>query len=148
MKPYHALFVALIAAVSIAQAQTPPRPISVAPTLVAPKAAMAQPDYQSLYQREVEKNKELKGQLNSLTDRINQMTHPGGSLVHAYCETPTMSRNTAGASNDCAKNGFGCEPVSGLCRTSVRSTDECAPGYIYCATNGACVADANGCPSG
>ncbi|AXK72618.1 hypothetical protein DWG18_10255 [Lysobacter sp. TY2-98] len=131
----------------LASAQTPLRATVATPAMPS-KAAQVQPDYQALYQREVEKNRDLKGQVASLTDRISQMTHPGGSAVQAYCETPTMSRNTAGASNDCAKNGFGCEPVSGLCRTSARSSDECAATYIYCATTGGCVRDANACPSG
>lgn len=138
------LLVVALLTVSTASAQNPPRVMSAA--AAAPKVAQPQLDYSALYQREVEKNKELRGQVATLTDRINQMTHPGGSLVRAYCETPTVSRNTAGASNDCAKNGFGCEPVSGLCRTSVRSSDECAPGYVYCSTTGGCVQDANACP--
>lgn len=138
---------ALSAVASLAAGQTMQR-VSVPVAAPVKAAAAASLDYPSLYQREVEKNRELKAQVATLSQRIQEMTHPGGSLVRAYCETPTLSRNTAGASNDCAKNGFGCEPVSGLCRTSVRSSDECAPGYIYCATNGACVRDANGCPSG
>lgn len=143
MKFARILFLGLIAA-SIAHAQTPPR-VSVPAAVVPSKAGQLQLDYQSLYQREVDRNKELKGQVATLTERLNQMTRPGGSLVQAYCESPTVSRNTAGASNDCAKNGFGCEPVSGLCRTSARSSDECAAGYIYCATNGGCVRDPDAC---
>ncbi|GAB1597080.1 hypothetical protein [Lysobacter claricitrinus] len=146
MKPRHVLLIALLAS-SFAHAQTAARVVP-APTASPAKAIAATIDYQSLYQREVAKNKELKGQVATLTDRIAEMTHPGGSLVHAYCETPTLSRNTAGATSNCANNGFGCEPVSGLCRTSARSSDECAAGYIYCATTGGCVHDANACPPG
>lgn len=147
MKPLHPALAALaLLAAGAAGAQNPPRAMTVNPAAVAKVAQAAQLDYQALYQREVEKNRQLQGQVQSLTQRIAEMTRPGGSLVRAYCESPTVSRNTAGAVNDCARNGFGCEPVSGLCRTSARSSDECAPGYIYCATNGGCVTSADACP--
>ena len=142
MKPL-AVLAGLLLASPTALAQNPPR---VAPTPAVPAKAITAIDYQALYRSEVEKNKDLKGQVASLTQRIDEMTRPDGSLVRAYCETPTMSRNTAGASNDCGRNGFACEPVSGLCRTSARSTSECAPGYIYCATNAGCVPNAAACP--
>lgn len=112
---------------------------SPAPAATPSDAASLPKDYQALYQKEAEKNRALRAEVASLTTRIAELTRPGGSLVQAYCETETVSRNTAGARNDCGATGYGCEPVSGLCRTSARSTLECAAGYVYCATNSSCV---------
>lgn len=124
----------------------PVAPISPTATATPSDAASLPKDYQAMYQKEAAKNRELRAEVDSLTARIAEMTRPGGSLVQAFCETPTMSRNTAGASNDCARSGYGCEPVSGLCRTTARSSDECAAGYVYCATNATCVNSAAACP--
>jgi hypothetical protein len=85
----------------------------------------------------VEQNNTLQKEINTLQQqkaelqqKLNAATQVGGSAVKAYCESPTVSRNTSGAKNDCALTGYMCEPVSGLCRTSCRKTqDYCAPGY-------------------
>ncbi|NUS39334.1 MAG: hypothetical protein HOQ02_09975 [Lysobacter sp.] len=113
--------------------------------LQVPAARQAAPspaadiDFQAQYRQEVEKNKALHAENASLKSQLDAYASRTGSHVTAYCETPTLSRNTAGASNDCSHNGFGCEPVSGLCRTAAHSSDECAPGYVYCATRNDCV---------
>lgn len=96
-------------------------------------------DYQTQYRQEVEKNKALRSENASLKAQLDSFTSRTGSRVTAYCETPTLSRNTAGASNDCSRSGFGCEPVTGLCRTVAHSTDECAAGFVWCSRNNACV---------
>jgi hypothetical protein len=140
------LFATAVSAQTVQRVRPIGPTVPVAPTTAAPSDAASLPkDYQAMYQKEAAKNRELRAQVDSLTARIAEMTRPGGSLVQAYCETPTMSRNTAGASNDCARTGYGCEPVSGLCRTTARSTDECAAGYVYCATNATCVNSADAC---
>lgn len=143
----HGVALAVLLMSSAASAQNAARVIAP-PSVAPPKSVATAIDYQTMYQREVDKNKQLKGEVASLTQRINEMTRPGGSLVQAYCESPTVSRNTAGATSDCARNGFACEPVSGLCRTSARSSDECAATFVYCSTTGGCVRDARACPSG
>ena len=114
-------------------------------TAAAPTAAVI--DYQAQYQKEVEKNKTLRNENTSLRSQLDAYTSRTGSRVTAYCETPTLSRNTAGASNDCSRNGFGCEPVSGLCRTQAHSSDECAAGYVYCSLHNNCVQTAQECES-
>ena len=96
-------------------------------------------DYQAQYRQELEKNKALRAENASLKAQLDSYTSRAGSRVTAYCETPTLSRNTAGASNDCSASGFGCEPVSGLCRTVAHSTSECAAGFVWCSTSNACV---------
>jgi len=78
----------------------------------------------------VEKNKQLRGENDGLRNQLAEYTRRGGSLVHAYCETETVSRNTAGARNDCAPTGYKCEPVGGLCRTSANDSNQCADGFL------------------
>jgi uncharacterized coiled-coil protein SlyX len=69
-------------------------------------------------------------QINKLTKQIGDMTKKGGSLVRAYCESDTVSWNTAGATSNCGSNGYQCEPVSGLCKTVCSKTTDCAPRYV------------------
>ena len=114
-------------------------------TAPAPAPSAAVIDYQAQYRKEVEKNKALRNENTSLRAQLDAYTSRTGARVTAYCETPTLSRNTAGASNDCSRNGFGCEPVSGLCRTTAHSSDECAAGYVYCSLHGNCVQSAQEC---
>ncbi|MFC5571328.1 hypothetical protein ACFPN1_14785 [Lysobacter yangpyeongensis] len=98
--------------------------------MVAPNVGAIQIDYRQQWEKEREKNRQLRDENARLQSQLAEWTRKGGSLVHAYCETPTLSVNSAGARNDCAASGYGCEPVSGLCRTSVRSSDQCAPGFL------------------
>ena len=98
---------------------------------VSPQLAHAMDiDYQAQYRKEVQKNKQLRGENTDLRQQLAEYTRHGGSLVHAYCETETVSRNTAGARNDCAPTGYKCEPVSGLCRTSANDSIQCADGFL------------------
>lgn len=144
------LLVVLALAVGLAHAQSVPRIQSIGPSPAAiqpvdPAAASRAKDYEALYRKEAGKNRELRAEVQSLTQRIAEMTRPGGSLVQAYCESNSVSRNTAGARSDCAASGFACEQVSGLCRTSARSTSDCAAGFVYCATNASCVNTPEAC---
>jgi len=117
-----------------ASAQNAPavaRVVAPAARTMAPQLAPAMAiDYQAQYRKEVEKNKQLRGENDGLRQQLAEFTRRGGSLVHAYCETPTTSRNTAGASTDCAHNGYTCEPVSGLCRTSANDSNQCSDGFL------------------
>jgi len=117
-----------------------------APQTAAPPTA-AVIDFQAQYAKEVEKNKALRNENTSLRSQLDNYTSRTGARVTAYCETTSLSRNTAGASNDCSRTGFGCEPVSGLCRTQAHSTDECAAGYVYCSLHNNCVQTAQECES-
>ena len=106
-------------------------PVTPQPARVTPQLANALViDYQAQYRKEVEKNKQLRGENDGLRQQLAEMTRHGGSLVHAYCETRTVSRNTAGDRNDCARNGYTCEAVSGLCRTSANDSDQCSDGFL------------------
>ena len=128
---------------AVAQVRMVKLPQDAPQAATAPNAAVI--DYQAQYQKEVEKNKALRNENTSLRSQLDAYTSRTGSRVTAYCETPTRSRNTAGASSDCSRNGFGCEPVSGLCRTTAHSTDECAAGYVYCSLHNNCVQTAQEC---
>lgn len=149
---FAALLALVVGIASVAGAQTvrQVRPVSpIVATPISPAASatgVSMPkDYEALYRKEAEKNRELKAEVQSLTERLAQVTRPGGSLVTAYCESPSVSRNTAGATNDCSTSGFACEPVSGLCRTSARSSTECAAGFVYCSLRANCVRTAEEC---
>ncbi|GAB3379932.1 hypothetical protein [Lysobacter fragariae] len=116
----------LLATPVLAQNLQAVRPM-VAPT---PQVNTVQIDYKQQFEKSQLRNKQLRLENEDLRAKLAQWTSKGGSLVHAYCETPTLSRNSAGADSNCATNGYTCEPVSGLCRTMVRSSAECAPGFL------------------
>jgi hypothetical protein len=100
------------------------------PMLMPRMAHATDIDFQAQYRKEVEKNRQLSSENDGLRRQLQEYTQRGGSLVHAYCETPTVSRNTAGARSDCAPTGYRCEPVSGLCRTSANDSNQCADGFL------------------
>ncbi|MDR7100424.1 MULTISPECIES: hypothetical protein [Lysobacteraceae] len=103
---------------------------NVRPMMAPGNVNAIQIDYKQQWEKERDKNQQLRNENAQLQSQLAEWTRKGGSLVHAYCETPTLSVTSAGARNDCAASGYGCEPVSGLCRTMVRSSDQCAPGFL------------------
>jgi len=103
---------------------------SVRPMVAPGNINAIQIDYKQQWEKERDKNQQLRNENAQLQSQLAEWTRKGGSLVHAYCETPTLSVTSAGARNDCAASGYGCEPASGLCRTMVRSSDQCAPGFL------------------
>ena len=84
-----------------------------------------------------QERRELNAKLAEAVATIEQMTKPGGSLVRAYCESPEVSRNTAGATENCGR--YQCGQVDGLCKKSCSgaSAGECASGYSC--NNGRCM---------
>ena len=68
-------------------------------------------------------NTSLQKDLQVAQQQLKEATHPGGSAVTAYCESGSVSRNTAGATNDCGL--YKCEAVSGLCRTQCDNSSQC-----------------------
>jgi hypothetical protein len=79
------------------------------------------------------------GDLQAANSRIDEMTRAGGSLVTAQCVTGTLSRNTAGAEEDCSASGYACEAVSGLCRRMCNVTTDCAGSFVCDTSVGRCV---------
>lgn len=118
---------------------------SLQPRVAPVQTQGLQIDWKAQFEQERAKNQELRRQVDSLQAQLAEWTRKGGSQVHAYCESPTVSRNSAGAVNDCAAGGYTCEPVSGLCRTSAAHTGECAPGRVWCVYGNRCVSSANEC---
>lgn len=131
MKPILACLTAcLFAAAVAAQAQTAIQPIKL--QSVQPNVQVAQVKDPALEVARLEReNKRLREENEALKKRVDDFTRLGGSEVHAYCPagSPTLSRNTSGAENNCGAAGYTCEPVSGLCRTSCQTSDMCAGGF-------------------
>lgn len=71
--------------------------------------------------------------------RIDEITKPGGSLVRAYCASPALSRNTAGAEENCSSTGYVCGEVAGLCKTQCTTSNDCAAGYTCDVPQARCV---------
>jgi hypothetical protein len=78
--------------------------------------------------------RELDAKLSEALATIDQWTQKGGSLVHAYCASDTLSRRSDGAGEeDCAASGYACSQSEGTCRKSCNVTTDCA-GYHVCDT--------------
>lgn len=78
-----------------------------------------------------QKIKTLEAEKDQLNERINSMTSKGGSLVRAFCSADlNISQSTAGATEDCASNGYKCSPVSGVCLRECNVSDECYPSHL------------------
>lgn len=103
---------------------------SMRPITVTPEAVRAMEVDPSPCKPHVDRNKQLRAENEALKARIDGFTRLGGSHVVAYCENPSTSRNTAGASADCSLAGYNCEPVSGQCRTTCQTSDMCSGGFV------------------
>lgn len=113
--------------------------------MATPNINAIQIDYKQQWEKERQKNQQLREENTGLRGQLAEWTNKGGSLVHAYCETPTLSANSSGARNDCASGGYTCEPVSGLCRTSAANGSQCAAGYNWCVYGNRCVRSPGEC---
>jgi hypothetical protein len=119
----------------------PVRPGALEQTIQDPAAGELDPAIScpKKLQAAKEDGKALRQEITDLQQQLESYTSRTGSRVTAYCESSTVSRNTAGATSDCAAAGMGCEPVSGLCRTTALMTEHCAPSFLWDATSGRCV---------
>ena len=74
--------------------------------------------------------RDLDARLTDALATIDNWTKKGGSLVHAYCASDTLSQRSDGAGQeDCAHNGYTCNQVDGMCRTSCNDSAQCSTGY-------------------
>ena len=125
------------------------RPVIVQPNVQAPTAPTAQtsPEGQLTYE-DSERLKEalnklrreklaLRNQLavtladlQTLRIELDETTRKGGERVTAFCASDELSRNTAGAEENCAASGYRCAEVTGLCHRQCGTTSMCAPGYV------------------
>ena len=69
------------------------------------------------------------GDLQVLRTQLDETTRAGGSLVRAVCSSPALSRNTAGAEENCYASGYTCGAVEGTCFRQCTSSSQCAPGF-------------------
>lgn len=70
------------------------------------------------------------GDLQNARTTIDEMTRLGGSLVRAQCVSETLSRTTAGVSENCAASGYLCGGVEGTCFRQCTSSSQCAGGFV------------------
>jgi hypothetical protein len=74
----------------------------------------------------------LERQVNALESTISK-TQPALTFS---CLDNTTSRNSVGVSEDCTP--YACAPIDGRCRTTAKTTNDCAVGY-YWIQGGGCV---------
>lgn len=131
-----ALLACLFITPALAQVMRMPRPIQIdpipAPTVAQPNSDLAEKAMTIEEAREriaqLQRDKrEANARLTEALETIRQMTTRGGSLVRAYCEDRSISRNTAGGTEDCGR--YICGDSSGLCKTSCNASSDCATGY-------------------
>lgn len=77
--------------------------------------------------------------LQELRRQLDETARRGGSLVTAYCESETVSRNTAGDTEDCSTSGYTCGSVNGLCHRQCSSSSMCAGGFTCDIPAGRCI---------
>ena len=138
-----ALLAAIVVTPALAQVMQIQRPVivpQIQPVQNDPDVAqkvMTIEDAQAQIAKLRAEKKELNARLNETLATLDQWTKKGGSLVHAYCESDSISRNTSGASENCALGGYTCAPVEGTCRRSCVSSSDC-DGQFRC-ENSQCV---------
>jgi hypothetical protein len=104
-----------LATVSLASAQTVYRPLPQASV----QARTYAPDPLAVLQSRLTR---LEHQVNALQSTISK-TQPSLTFM---CVDNTTSRNSVGVSEDCAP--YACAPIDGRCRTTARTSGDCAPG--------------------
>jgi hypothetical protein len=115
------------------QVQPVPAPNSVQQDSDAAQKIMTVEEAQARIAQLNREKRELNARLTETLATIDQWTKKGGSLVHAYCESEDLSRNSAGETENCAASGYRCAAVEGTCRKSCNVTTDCA-GYHVCDT--------------
>jgi hypothetical protein len=155
MTPFRLLALLALILVTPATAQmSAPRiqPIVLQPIVATPSADLSVEPWmtpesakKAIEQLRAEKT-ELKASLADTNTRlaeaiakIDQITKPGGTLVKAYCASDTVSRNTAGAEEDCAAGGYACDQVTGLCHRTATNSMMCSSGFNWDARTNHCI---------
>ena len=69
------------------------------------------------------------GDLQNARTTIDEMTRLGGTLVRAQCVSETLSRTTAGVSENCAASGYTCGGVEGTCFRQCTTSSQCSTGF-------------------
>ena len=113
------LAAALLATGSLAAAQTTFRAIQPA---ARPIRAIPAPDPIVILQSRLVR---LEHRVNALESTIDK-TQPALSFK---CVGNAASQNSVGVSEDCEP--FTCAPIDGRCRTTAKTSDDCASGYSW-----------------
>ena len=141
MAPRRILIILLLLSFAVAvSAQTLPRLRTVEPAPAVSQATVVDKDAQ--IERLQEANRRLRAENEELRSRLDAMTRRGGSAVIAYCENPSESRNTAGATDACG--AYTCNEASGLCRDRCTTSLHCGPGTACDIPSGTCQAPPQG----
>jgi hypothetical protein len=140
LRAFLATTLLLLAGASLAQTMQAVKPIQMQPLqVVTPKPDLEANDPDRKIARLEAEKRALQEENARLRAQNEALTALGGSQVHAYCPSREISRNTAGAENNCASAGYNCEAVSGVCHTSCSNGDACAAGYNCDPTTRQCV---------
>jgi len=135
-----ALLAAIVVTPALAQMQPMPRPVTVqvvppASTTIrqdpdAAKKVMTIEDAQAQIAKLRAEKRDLDARLTEALATIDGWTRKGGTLVHAYCASGTLSQRSDGAGQeDCAHNGYMCSEVDGMCRHSCNDSAQCSTGF-------------------
>lgn len=78
-----------------------------------------------------QEKRDLNDRLTATLATLDSWTKKGGTLVHAYCASDTMSQRTDGAgSEDCSASGYSCSQAEGTCHRQCNVSTECAGGFV------------------
>jgi hypothetical protein len=136
-----------VATVAFAQVRTIPQIQQIQkiqPTNTAQPPSLELQTEEAVLRREMAQlkrdNERLTAENAALKAQVQGYTVLGGSLVHAYCSSDTVSMNTAGGSADCAASGYACDKVSGLCKTRCETGADCGGAGANCdVRSGRCI---------
>jgi len=101
---------------------------------VAPRVAAANPAVQRVDPMLV-----LQSRVTRLEHKVSALESTLGKTQPALtfaCADNITSRNSLGVTEDCTP--FACAPIDGRCRTTAKSTNDCAPGYNW-VSGGDCI---------
>lgn len=139
----------LLAAATVAMAQVRTVPQiqqiqKIQPTPTAQGPGLELQTEEAVMRREIaqlkRENERLAAENATLKAQVQGYSVLGGSLVHAYCSSDTVSMNTAGGSADCAASGYACDKVSGLCKTRCETSADCGGSGSNCdVRSGRCI---------
>lgn len=143
--------VALLAAIAVTPALGQVTPVQVQRPLIVPhipptaqqdsdvaQKVMTIEDAQAQIAKLKADKRDLTLKLNDANTKLNETlatldgwTRKGGSLVHAFCASDTLSQRSDGAGQeDCSASGYSCSPAEGTCYRSCNVSTECAGGYV------------------
>jgi hypothetical protein len=129
-----AIVTALAAALSVPAAaqmtiQHLPKPVPRAVHVQSPKAVLLSETAELCAAR----NKFLREKVTpALRNQLAQLqSQIADKRAHSFSCSPDLTRSVSGdgAATDCGI--FACNPLDGLCRAWAKTSDDCAPGYLW-----------------